>query len=290
MKEIIYSAFIFCLFLFFNGCTIKEAYLLRADVDGPASQIPIHLTKSLTKDNINLSVGVSGNTKQHIEGNVSRRSRNIYTDSLYAGKNLGWDVSKFSFNVDADFKLGKNVALFGGFNISESSNNALVGGNLGLGFVGGDSLNAIRFDAGLIYQRMSVNGYYYTEAEFLPFNFDFNFIAFVDKEEGYINPFFSLTYNSAHKDWLINPFLQLGYVSQDLFNINAGGEGGLLLVNEDIVLKSTISILSLSPGINLALGENQNLLVGVRYFYLMTDDDLDNKNMFIPFAQVNFRL
>ncbi len=290
MKEIIYSAFIFCLFLFFNGCTIKEAYLLRADVDGPASQIPIHLTKSLTKDNINLSLGVSGNTKQHIEGNVSRRSRNIYTDSLYAGKNLGWDVSKSTFNVDADFKLGKNVALFSGFNISESSNNALVGGNLGLGFVGGDSLNAIRFDAGLIYQRMSVNGYYYTEAEFLPFNFDFNFIAFVDKEEGYINPFFSLTYNSAHKDWLINPFLQLGYVSQDLFNINAGGEGGLLLVNEDIVLKSTISILSLSPGINLALGENQNLLVGVRYFYLMTDDDLDNKNMFIPFAQVNFRL
>lgn len=183
MKKIIYSTFVFCLFLFFNACTIKEAYLLRADVNGPASQIPIHLTKSLTKDNINLSLGVSGNTKQHIEGNVSRRSKNIYTDSLFAGKNFGWDVSKFSFNVDADFKLGKNVALFGGFNISQSSGDALVGGNLGLGFVGGDSLNAIRFDAGLIYQRMSVNGTYYAEAESLPFNFDFNFIGLVDKEE-----------------------------------------------------------------------------------------------------------
>lgn len=274
----------------FSGCAIKEAYLLRADVDGPASQIPIHLTKSLEKDNVSLTMRTSGNTQQYIEGNVSRRSRNIYTDSLYAGKNLGWDLSKFSFNIDADFKLGKNFALFSGFDFSESSKDVIVGGNFGLGFVGGDSLNAIRFDTGLKYQSMRVKGYYYAEAEFLPFNFDFNFIALVDKEEGYVNPFFSLTYNSTHKDWFVNPFFQIGYVSQDLFNIEIGKDANLLLINEDIVLKSTISILSFSPGVNIALGENQNLLIGARYFYLISDDDLDNKNMLFPFAQIDFRL
>lgn len=289
MKEIILSVCFVCLFVLSNGCAIKEAYLLRANVDGPASQIPIHLTKSLDKDNISLSMRASGTTLQHIEGNVSRRNNNIYIDSLYANKNLGWDLSKFSFNIDADFKIGKNVALFGGFDISESLKDVIVGGNLGLGFVGGDSLNAIRFDTGLKYQNMRVRGYYYAEAEFLPFNFDFNFIALADKEECYVNPFFSLTYNSTHKDWFVNPFFQIGYVSQDLFNIEVGRDVNLLLVNEDIVLKSTISILSFSPGINLSLGENQNLLIGARYFYLMSNDDLDNKSILLPFAQIDFR-
>jgi hypothetical protein len=290
MKIIILSVCAFCLFVLFNGCAIKEAYLLRANVDGPASQIPIHLTKSLDKDNISLSMRASGSTLRHIEGNVSRRSNNIYTDSLYSNKNLGWDISKFSFNIDADFKLGKNVALFGGFDFSESPKDFIFGANMGFGFVGGDSLNAIRFDMGLKYQSMRVEGYYYAEAEVLPFNLDFNYIALVDKEEGNFNPFFSLTYNSTHKDWLVNPFVQMGYVLQDLFNIRVGRDAGLFLVNEDITLKSRISIFSISPGVNLALGENQNLLIGARYFYLMSIDNLNNQSLFYPFAQIDFRL
>lgn len=289
MKKIVLPICVVFIFILFSGCSIKEAYLLRADIDGPASQIPIHLTRSLEKDKVGLSLRVSGNTLQHIDGNVSRRNRNIYTDSLYAGKNLGWDVSKFTFNVDADFKLGKNIALFGGFDFSESFKDVIIGGNIGLGFVGGDSLNAIRFDAGLRYQNMLVKGYYYAEAEFLPFNLDFNYIALVDKEDGYFNPFFSLTYNSTHKDWFVNPVFQIGYVSQDLFNIEVGSEAHLFIVNDDITLKSTISILSLTPGVNIGLGENQNLLIGVRYFHLMSADDLENTSMFLPFAQIDFR-
>lgn len=289
MKNIIFSVYAVCLFILSNGCSIKEAYLLRADIEGPASQIPIHTTKSLDNDKVSLFLRVSGTTLQHIDGNVSRRNKNIYTDSLYTGKNLGWDVSKFSMSLDADFKLGKNFALFGGFDFSESSKDVIIGGNIGLGFVGGDSLNAIRFDAGLKYQTMRVEGHYYAEAEFLPFNLDFNYIALVDKEDGYFNPFFSLTYNSSYKDWFVNPFFQIGYVSQDLFNIEVGSEAHLFLVNDDITIKSTISILSLTPGVNIALGENQNLLIGVRYFHLMSVDDLENTSMFLPFAQIDFR-
>jgi hypothetical protein len=289
MKKIVLPICFVYIFILFNGCSIKEAYLLRADIDGPASQIPIHLAKSVENDKVSLSLRVSGNTLQHIDGNVSRRNRNIYTDSLYAGKNLGWDVSKFTFNFDADFKLGKNFALFGGFDLSEGFKDVIIGGNIGLGFVGGDSLNAIRFDAGLKYQTMRVKGFYYAEAELLPFNLDFNYIALVDKEDGYFNPFFSLTYNSTHKDWFVNPVFQIGYVSQDLFNIEVGRESNLFLVNEDITLKSTISILSLTPGVNIALGENQNLLIGVRYFHLMSVDDLEKTSMFLPFAQIDFR-
>lgn len=289
MKKSFLSICVLLMFILFNGCAIKEAYLLRADVDGPASQVPIHLTKSLQNDNINLSMRASGNTLQHIEGNVSRRNKNIYTDSLYSGNNLGWDVSKFSFNIDADIKLGRNVALFGGFDISQTSKDYLVGGNFGLGFVGGDSLNAIRFDAGMKFQSMRVKGFYYAEGEVLPFNLDFNFIALVDKEDSRFNPFFSLTYNSTHKDWFVNPFFQLGYLRQDLFNIDVGREGGLFLVSDDIVLNSSISILSFSPGINLALGKNQNLLAGIRYFYLTSINDLENNSMFLPFAQIDFR-
>jgi len=157
------------------------------------------------------------------------------------------------------------------------------------GFVGGDSLNAIRFDAGLKYQSMLVKGYYYAEAEFLPFNLDFDYIALVDKEDGYFNPFFSLTYNSTRKDWFINTFIQIGYTNQTLFNIEVGRESDLFLVNDNVTLNSTISILSLTPGVNLALGENQTLLIGVRYFHLMSNGDLENKSMFLPFAQIDFR-
>jgi|WetSurMetagenome_2_1015567.scaffolds.fasta_scaffold298712_1 hypothetical protein len=289
MKKIVLPICVVYIFLVFSGCAIKEAYLLRADIEGPASQIPIHTTKSLEKDNVNISLRVSGSTLQQIDGNVSRRSRNIYTDSLFAGKNLGWDVSKFSLSLDTDFKMGKNFALFGGFDLSESSKDVIIGGNIGFGFVGGDSLNAIRFDAGLKYQTMLIKGYYYAEAEFLPFNLDFNYIALVDKEDGYFNPFFSLTYNSTHKDWFVNPFFQIGYVAQDLFNIEVGGEAHLFVVNENITLKSTISILSFTPGVNLTLGENQNLLIGVRYFHLMSNGDLENNSMFLPFMQIGFR-
>lgn len=272
----------------FNACTIKEAYLLHADVDAPVSQLPIHLSDSSQSSPVTLSLKVSANTTNHVSGNISKNETNSYTEEYYSGKNFDWNISQFSFATDADIRLGKRAAFFGGFDLATSSNSTLWGGNVGLGIFSAASPISVRFDIGLKFQSTQVDASYYFSGETIPFDIPFEMIVNTSEKKLYTSPFATFTIYSTNEESYIKPFLQLGYANQTLFNIDFNDR--LFVTNEnDLEIVGKVDLISTSPGISIDLGSNQSLLLGLRYIYL-SSRDVDNKNMLLPFLQVDFKL
>ena len=281
-RLILIIVFMFSLVIF-NACTIKEAYLLHADVDAPVSQLPIHLSDSSQHTPLTLSVRASVNTIDHVSGNISKNEANSYTEEYYSGKNFDWNISQFSFATDADIRLGQIIALFGGFDFSTSSTTSLWGGNVGLGIFSSTSPLAIRIDLGLKFQSAKATINYYLSGETIPFDIPFELVTTKSTDDVFTSPFITFLFYSNSKDLYIKPFLQFGFASQTLFNIDLIEE----LTSND--LEGAFNIGSVSPGISIDLGSNQSLILGLRYIYL-SSKDVNNKNMLLPFLQVDFKL
>lgn len=269
-----------------TGCTIKDAYLLHADVESPFVQQPLHLSNGNQDESVKLNVHFSGLTKHTSEGIISKYNDNRYTDSLYNGKNFKWKSPSLNAGLDVDIKISRTFSFFGGLSYAGDDKSDGVGGNFGIGFTGGDSTSHFRLDLGANFQSTYYSAFYYADAEFLPWALDFNFIALEENKKTNVNPFASLTFNTSRNDWFANPFLQVSYLQQNLFKVKVGG--GLAL--NDVYLESDISILNIKPGLSFALGNNYFLSAGASMQFLLGVKD-SNKDLFItPFVQMNFGL
>ena len=271
------------LFLF-SACTIKDAYLLHADLDAPLVQPPLHLAGSNANESLNLNINVSGLSKKNVEGIVSKYQQNKITDSLYNGNNLNWKVAPYIIELNLDVKLSRVIYLFGGLNYAGNDNSDGIGGNFGLGFAGGDSINHFRFDIGANFQSTYYSTFYYADAEFLPYNLDFSFVALEEKTRTNVNPFVSLTYNNSSSDWFANPFIQISYLQQNHFKVKAGSGFAL----NEVYIESDVSLLNLKPGVSFSLGENYFLSAGTSMQYLMGVQKASKEFFITPFAQINF--
>lgn len=288
MKKLIWVMYLSFTIYFLNGCTIKEAYLLHANVDAPVSQLPVHLSDSCAQNPVTLSLSVSSSTIDHVNGNVSKNGSNSFTNNNYNGKNFDWNISQFSTALNADIKLGKKVAVFGGFDLSYNLDKVLFGGNFGLGFFSYKQPVSLRLDAGLRFQTSKIDAQYYLSGETIPFEIPFESIVFYSEDKVYFAPFASLTIYSTQNDWIVNPFIQLGYTNQTLFNINLDN-GWISSENNDWEIRADFNMISATPGISLNVSESMNLLAGFRYVYI-SSGDISNKNLFLPFLQMDFRL
>lgn len=268
----------------FSACTIKDAYLLHSNVESPLVQPPLHLNNPASDKNLSLNINVSGFTERNVEGIVSKYKPNRFTDSIYNGNNFNWKLSQYLFELDLDFKLSRTVFLFGGLNYSGNDNSDRVGGNVGLGFAGGDSVNHFRLDVGANFQSTYYSLIYYADAEFLPWNLDFNFIAYEENTKTNFNPFVSLTFHTTHFDWFANPFMQLSYMQQNHFKVKVGGA---LALNE-VYIESDVSVLNIKPGLSFTLGENYFLSAGASIQFLMGMEKASQEFFVTPFAQINF--
>lgn len=166
----------------FNACTIKNAYLIHTDLDAPLVQPPLHLASSNANESVNLNLNVSGLSKRNVEGIVSKYQLNKITDSVYNGNNLNWKVAPYIIELNLDVKLSRVIYLFSGLNYAGNDNYDGIGGNFGLGFAGGDSVNHFRFDIGANFQSTYYSTFYYADAEFLPWELDFSFVALEKKQ------------------------------------------------------------------------------------------------------------
>ena len=219
MARLILIIIFFFTLVIFNACTIKEAYLLHADVDAPVSQLPIHLSDSSQHTPLTLSIRASANTIDHVSGNISKNETNSYTEEYYSGKNFDWDISQYSFATDADIRLGKIIALFGGFDLSTSPAATLWGGNVGLGILSATSPFAIRLDLGLKLQSAKATINYYLSGETIPFDIPFELVSIKSTDKVFSSPFITFLFYLTSKDLYIKPFFQFGFTSQTLFNI-----------------------------------------------------------------------
>ena len=127
---------------------------------------------------------------------------NVVGTSLYnpnqEDKNLYWDVSAVAFNVGIDVKLWEWSTLFGSLQ-SESQNSGfeLSGYDFGIGLLTSteDDIRA-RFDLGFTYHQMEM------KTTFISNYGDSSYSVFKDNSPG-LNPFISMTINTAFKNWVM---------------------------------------------------------------------------------------
>lgn len=272
--------------LILTGCTIKDAYLLHSDVEAPFVEPPLHLENGNTNESLKLNISLSGLTKHTVEGVVEKYNDNRYTDSLFNGKNFKWKTPPINAGLNVDIKISRAVSVFGGLNYAGDDNSDGIGGNFGFGFTGGDSISHFRFDIGANFQSTYYSALYYANAEFLPWDLDFSFVALEEQTKTNLNPFASLTFNTSHSDWLADPFIQVSYLQQNLFKVKVGG--GLAL--NDVFLESDVSILNIKPGLSFTLGENKSLSVGASMRFLMGVKKANREFFITPFVQINYSL
>lgn len=285
MKKLFSVLLIVCTTLI-ASCTIKDAYLLHSDIEAPFVQPPLHLADLNTNESVKLNVSVSGFSKHTVEGIVSKYNDNKYTDSLFNGNNFKWRTPPINAGLNVDIKLSRVVSIFGGLNYAGDDNSNGIGGNFGLGFREGDSISHFRLDLGANFQSTYYSAFYYADAEFLPWDLDFNFIGLEERKKTNLNPFVSLTFNTSHNDWFTNPFIQVSYLQQNLFKVKVGGS----LALNDVNLEGDVSILNIKPGLSFTLGENYFLSVGTSMQYLMGVKKASKEFFITPFVQLNFSL
>ncbi|WP_337864726.1 hypothetical protein [Ignavibacterium sp.] len=271
--------------IIFSTSAIKDVYFLHSNVESPLVQPPLHLKNPASDKNLSLNVNVSGFSERNVEGIVSKYEPNKFTDSIYNGNNFNWKLSQFLLELNLDFKLSKTIFLFGGLNYSGDDNSDRVGGNVGSGFAGGDSVNHFRFDVGANFQSTYYSLFYYAAAEFLPWNLYLNFIGYERNTKTNFNPFVSLLFHTTHNEWFANPFMQLSYMHQNHFKVKVGGA----LALNDVYIESDVNILNLKPKLSFTLGENYFLSAGASIQFLMGMEKASEEFFVTPFAKINFR-
>ena len=287
-----------CLLLFISCTTTKQTlYLQEAEVTGPISQPPIHLTDSSDTPSVTFSPKFSYNTKKTLTGNVSQSTGLYGSDTIFipSENSLTWNMSTVYAGLDIDLIVSRSFAISLGVNYSSQSNFESWGGIVGIGLFGYNKGSAIRFDVGLNIQSMRYDAYTVVSSVTTGFWGESDeYIAFyhdVGKSTSF-NPFFNFTYNTAYKSWPVNLFINAGYSIQTLFNFEPKTSYyafGTFTVT-DLRGKTTAGFFSFTPGIYFFLGESNRVLLGSRFF-LETQIDGANPTLFIlPMIQFDFRL
>ena len=115
-------------------------------------------------------------------------------------------------------------------------------------------------------------------------------------ESTHLDPYLNLTFNTAFKSWLVNIFINAGYVVQTLFAFNPEttyqyyASTNTEYYRTDKRGAKTAGFFNVTPGVYFYLGDSNRVLIGSR-IYLETQIDGAEPNLFIlPMIQFDFRL
>ncbi len=128
---------ILCLFFLISCTTTNQTlYLRQAEVTGPISQPPIHLTDSSDTPSVTFSPKLSYNTKETLTGNVSQSTALYGSDTIFvpSENSLTWNITTVFAGLDIDLILSRRFAISLGVNYSSQSSFEAWGGNVGIGF------------------------------------------------------------------------------------------------------------------------------------------------------------
>ncbi|MFC2094804.1 hypothetical protein ACFLSH_04165 [Bacteroidota bacterium] len=295
--KFIFAGFI-CLLLFISCVTTEQTlYMQQAEVTGPISQPPIHLTDSTDTPSVTFSPKLSYNTNTTLTGSVDE-SRGLYgADTFYIpnATSLIWDMQTMYAGLDIDLKVSRTFAISLGVNYSSQPNFNAWGGTVGIGLFSYKEGSAFRFDVGLNIQSMRYDvytivstvttGFWGGTDEYTGFYWDTG-------KSTSINPYLNFTYNSAHKSWLVNFFINAGYSIQTLFSfeprtsIHAFGT----YTRTDLRGSTTAGFFNFTPGIYFFIGESNRILLGSRFFLETQIEGADPTLFILPMIQFDFVL
>lgn len=286
--------------IYLTGCvTVEETiFLQQAEVTGSVNPPPVHLTDSSDTPSFTISPKFNYNTANTFTGNIEERTGSYILDTILVipENSLVWDVTTINAGVDFDLALSRSFAISFGALYSTHSNFTTWGGNFGIGFFGYSSGSAFRFDAGIQVNTMKYDAYTVVHrVETSPFGggteeYD-TYYHDVGKDT-HIDPYFSLTYNTAFKHWPINLFVNAGYSVQTLFSFEPRTVIYHLgsYIRTDLRGSSTAGFITVTPGVYFFVGEKYRALFGTRFFIESLIGEADPKLMIIPMVQFDFRL
>jgi hypothetical protein len=281
------------------GCgTVQDTiYLQNVQVQGSASQPPIHVTTQ--SKGVYLTPHVSINSRTSLSGSLSPQYSGQVPAALpaFQRKGLDWSLPSAQVGLDLDCGLSDNAALILGGSQSVVNHRSLWDGYAGIGFFDRDENSAIRADIGVRLQEVSYDAATVVERTTTPLwgkpYTETCFFLDSDKET-HLNFFATGTFNTIHDDWLVNPFFQAGFSTQRLTDFsprNSRVETSFgTYIRTDQRAESSAFWLFAAPGVYVNVGQSSRLVLGVRISDQVGIENANPSVLFSPVLQFDWRL
>jgi len=244
-----------------------------AEITGPPHLAPLFLADT---NSVTIFTQFSFFTPSSVDGYIDvEGTRNVFTSHQNI-KNLDWNLSNAVFHIGIDIKTWGTTSLFASIKFDSRENGITITGSdfgFGLLFSPADDFHA-RWDFGLSYTSTDMKVRLRSIT-----NNDTTYRVRTENDKG-LDPFISLTMNTAFKEWIINPFFQASYCSQTLFSITRYSSE----------IYSDIALFTLTPGITYRLNKNMMMIIGGKYIIPSNLEHSSSQSIFSGFAQVNFLL
>jgi hypothetical protein len=282
MKKTLEKLFIILPFiLFLSGCMTVEHTIFLGDVEvaAPITPPPTHINVNKEKGDVTISPRFSAvaNKRKEITGSTGDSYRGSFTlpdNSKYRveKENLKWNISEYIYGADLDIQIGETTSLFGGFSFSTGGSTNLTGGNLGIGFHSLSENSTVRFDIGISIQTYDYFAVtvVHTKSKSI-FGDAESTDIFCDKGNSTnINPFITLTVNSAYDPAYLNYYGSIGFFTQSLLGFNPGETNYSffpLVISETTVDERadfTSYFLYLNPGLIFPVSNNIRMVFSTK--------------------------
>lgn len=317
--------FIFAVFsLALYGCfTVEQTiYLQDVNVTGPLNQPPLQVT-TRNKTAITITPKISFNNRKYISGNVESHTtvndNGIYQiDTIFnsdgsrsyrisdennrpfSGENLRWNIAQVNAGLDMDFQLSNGFALTAGISYAGDKERDYFGGTIGFGLFKLNESGALRFDAGIIWQNMYYDAatVVVSEVRDIWSGYTSTDISFFRDEarSRSINPYFSLTYNSAFSESPVNFLISLGFFTQTVLSFEPQTYDpqyyfwGNSVTVSDRRGESMASFITFTPGIIFSFGTGGEIVAGARILHENVIGNSKQSTFLSPVIQFNFHL
>jgi hypothetical protein len=179
-----------------------------------------------------------------------------------------------------------------------------MGGNAGIGLFGYNEGYAFRLDMGMNIQSISYdaqnvvavqsNSIFGSTDEYLLFYRDIG-------KSTHFDPFINFTFNTANKSWLLNFFINAGYIVQSIVDFEPKRPDPFYYpfppifpvsqeITQDLRGESTAGFFNVTPGIYFNLGNTSRVILGSG-IYFETQIEKSSSTVFIlPMIKVDMLL
>jgi hypothetical protein len=286
----------FAFVLTLTGCTItQELYIQRVDIKSPVFEPPLLISDSTKSGDFTLSPYLSFGNNRTFAGSVGSHTKvnryGIYQlDTTYSGyqvhlretpgantyeyskENMRWRGPDVTGGLQGEIALGRVASLNLGVLYASTGNQSMWGGNIGIGFRRANETVALRIDGGLHWTPTRYDGETVIVTRTTIFNtttedvYTYHDVG-IETNMGFYGSF---GLNTRRSEWFLNYFLQIGFARQRLTNYEprtSTFETPFFFSStvNDLRTSTYVTMLSLTPGIYLSVGDGERLLLGVRW-------------------------
>ena len=308
-----------------SGCVIETTtttatHILNTKIDGPMTDIPIHVTTPNTPHTATLTPFFSLGTKKpfigDVEGSTPWQQYGFYPrDTVYSanGKktvvrripdhNFTWNPSSMVFGGDVDI-VGKCSAFSGGLVFSRIGGATNMGGHVNVGIFAAERNVGVRFDVGVevgrVYSQTSSVAVTTHELKswWCTSTWTDTMFYFDEVSQTRFNYFAPLTFNTAFDRFPANVVVQGAVHVQKFFSYAPSqrySQAYLMLIpcdqsssKEEVSLSSVC--FSLAPGVFVDITKRIRLISGARFVWPLSASIAQPSLLVSPFARIDILL